>query len=66
MVDSRLLVRLDALLGVFALAVVVAAFYLATLNPFVGALALGAVGVGLYALLSYVRGFLVGAADPPE
>lgn len=66
MVDARLLVRIDALLGLVALVVVLAAFYLATIDLFVGVFALAAVAVGLYALLSYVRGFLVGVVDRPE
>ena len=66
MVDSRLLVRIDALLGLSALVVVLAAFYLATIDLPVGVFALAAVAVGLYALLSYVRGFLVGTVDRPE
>lgn len=63
MVDSRLLVRLDALLGLIALAVVVATFYLTATHPAVGVVALAVVAIGLYVLLSYVRGSLVGVAD---
>lgn len=66
MVDARLLVRIDALLGLVALAVVVAAFRLVTVDPVVGGAALVVVLVGLYALGSYARGFLVAGADRPE
>ena len=64
--DSRLLVRIDALLGLVALAVVLGGFYLVTVDVVVGVIALAAIGAGLYALSSYARGFLVGAADPQE
>ena len=64
--DSRLLVRVDALLGLLALAVVLGGFYLVTVDAVVGTLALAVVGAGLYAVSSYVGGFLIGAADPPE
>lgn len=66
MVESRLLVRIDVLLGLFALLVVLAAFYLIALRTVVGAVALAVVSIGLYALFSYGRGFLLGTAEPSE
>ena len=56
MTDPRLLVRLDALLGLAALALVVACFALMTVDLAIGALALGVVVlVGAVGIRSYVR-----------
>ncbi|QLG28314.1 hypothetical protein HUG10_12495 [Halorarum halophilum] len=63
MVTTDLLVRIDTLLGMFALLLLLATFYLVALDPIVGLGALVVVGLGLYALLSYVLGFLVGVGD---
>ncbi|WP_313692987.1 hypothetical protein [Halorarum halobium] len=59
MADTDLLVRIDALLGMFALLLLLASFYLIAQAPVVGFGALVVVALGLYALLSYVTGFLV-------
>lgn len=63
MVTTDLLVRIDTLLGMFALLLLLATFYLVALDPIAGLAALVVVGLGLYALLSYVLGFLVGVDD---
>ena len=63
MVTTDLLVRIDTLLGMFALLLLLATFYLVAMDPIVGLGALVVVGLGLYALLSYVLGFLVGVDD---
>ncbi|QLG60827.1 hypothetical protein [Halorarum salinum] len=65
MVDTRLLVRIDAFLGLFALCLVLATFYLVVRAPLVGFAALVVLGLGLYGLGSYVSGFLDGAGDVP-
>lgn len=65
MVDTRLLVRIDAFLALFALLLVLATFYLVVRAPLVGLSALVVLALGLYALGSYVSGFLdgVGGTD---
>ena len=63
MADTDLLVRIDTLLGMFALLLLLASFYLVALDPIAGLGALVVVALGLYALLSYVTGFLVGVDD---
>lgn len=66
MVDTRLLVRIDAFLGLFALLLVLATFYLVVRAPLVGVFALVVLALGLYALGSYIDGFLDGVDDGPS
>ncbi|WP_435126149.1 hypothetical protein [Halobaculum sp. D14] len=60
--ESRVLVRIDVLLGLLALSLLVACCFLVALNAFAGGVALVVVAAGLYALWSYLSGFL-GAVD---